>query len=113
MYNSQQNVHGLGATQIAVGLSALVRVSPPPYQIATTMKVSAGGSSGTLFICVAPGFGASTSGAAAASLIGNGYGLASTEVFNIGGPAAFYLSATGVTMTCSIIFGFSSGSSYV
>lgn len=111
MYNSQQNVHAVGSTQIAVGLSALVKIIPPAYAIATTIKIAAG--SGTMWITPAPGFGASLSGAAAGSMITGGYYLGASEVFNIGGPAQFLLSASSATMTAAIIFGFTSGQSYI
>ncbi len=109
MYNSQQQVYGLGATQINIGLSAITRVLPGAYQIATTIKILAG--SGTLWIAPAPGV--SLTGAAAGSLITNGYPLAAAEVFNIGGPATFYLAASGATMTAAIVYGYTSGFSLI
>ncbi len=110
MYNSQQNVYGLGATQIVVGLSAIVRViGGSAYQIASSIKILSG--SGTLWIAPAPGV--SLTGAAAGSLIVNGYPLAASEVFNIGGPATFYLAASGATMTAAVVNGYSAGFSLV
>ncbi len=109
MYNSQQNVYAVGSTQIAVGLSALIRIIPPAYAIATTIKIASG--SGTLWVTPAPalGLGASLTGTAAGSMITGGYFLGALEVFNVGGPAKFYLSASGATVTAALIFGFTDG----
>lgn len=97
----QLNVVAVGATQISVGLSAIVAIRPVARQIADTLKIVAG--SGTLWIAPIPtGF----TGTAGASAMSNGYPLGSTEVFNIGGPATFYLSASGATMTVAVAIGY-------
>jgi hypothetical protein len=100
-------VRALGATQVVVGLSALVRITPPERGIADTMKIVAG--SGTLW--VSPLTPAALSGTSGAAFLAVGYPLGATEVFNIGGPAQFYLSAASATMTVAICFGYSSGAS--
>ncbi len=108
MYNSQQNIYGCGATQIVVGLSAITRILPSAYQVATSIKILSG--SGTLWI--APS-GITLTGAGGASNVLAGYPLGATEVFNIGGPATFYLAASSATMTAALVIGYSSGVSLI
>lgn len=105
MSGMQLDVKAVGGTQIAVGLSALIPVRVSARQIATSMKIVAG--SGTLWIAPIPGV--SLTGANAGSLIASGYPLGSSEVFNIGGPATFYLAASAATMTVAIATGYTSG----
>lgn len=102
---SQMDIFGFGGTQIAVGLSALIKVSPSQFQRAETIKIVSG--AGTLWI--SPLATVSLTGAAAASLMSNGYPLSATEVLSIGGPATFYLSAAAATMTVGLALGFTSG----
>ncbi len=113
MVNSQQNIYAVGSTQISVGLSAIILVKPPAYAIATTIKMATTG--GTLWVTPAPslGLGASLTGTAAGSMITGGYYFSASEVFNIGGPAKFYLSASGATVTAAIIFGYTDGQNLI
>lgn len=98
----QLTVVAMGATQINVGLSALIAVRPVARQIADTLKIVAG--AGTLWISPIP---IALSGSSAAASIAAGYPLGANEVFNIGGPATFYLSAAGATMTVGLAIGYS------
>ncbi len=98
-------VTAMGGTQIAVGLSAITRVVPGPYQTAHTMKIVGG--SGTLW--VSPLVPTALTGTSCAASIAVGYPLGSSEVYSAGGPATFYLSAAAATMTVGILFGYDSG----
>ena len=46
---------------------------------------------------------------AAGNAWGVGYILGTTEIFNIGGPAVFYLAATGATAVASMTLGYTPG----
>ncbi len=105
MSGPQLDVKFVGGTQIAVGLSALVAVRTSAYQIADTLKIVSG--AGTLWI--APITGVSLTGAQAGSLITAGYPIGASEVFNVGGPANFYLSAAAATMVVGMAIGYTSG----
>lgn len=99
----QNDSVGIGATRIVVGLSAIVKVTPGAYWYSDTLKITAAG--GTLEIVPVP---VALSGSSAAGW-GLGYMLGGTEVYNIGGPAKFYLAATGATMIASLAIGFTYG----
>ena len=103
---TQSELSVLGSTQIAIGLSQVLKVIPSAYQFAQTIKIGSGG--GTLEIVPPQLNGAST---ASGSAWGKGYALGGTEVFNFGGPAIFYLAATGATMTAWMTIGYTSGAS--
>lgn len=105
MSGPQLDIKAFGGTQIAVGLSAIVAVKPSAYQIAETFKIVSG--TGTLWVCPAPPV--ALSGASAVASIGAGYPVGSSEVLNVGGPATFYLSATGATMVVGLALGYTSG----
>jgi hypothetical protein len=77
---------------------------PGPFQYAEMIKIFAAG--GTLEIVPSQLSGAST---AAGNAWGKGYPIGSTEVINIGGPAAFYLAATGATMIAAVVLGYTPG----
>ena len=102
---SQLDIYAFGGTQIAVGLSALVKVSPSAYMRAETIKIVGG--AGTLWIT--PLATVSLTGAAASSLMSTGYPLSANEVLSIGGPATFYMSAAAATMTVGLGLGYTSG----
>jgi hypothetical protein len=103
----QNDIHVLGATRIPVGLSAIVRVLPSAYQYAECYKILSG--AGTLEIVSPP---PALSGSSAAGW-GQGYPIGASEVQNIGGPAAFYLAATGATMTIAMIIGRTAGATVI
>lgn len=105
MSGPQLDVKWVGGTQIAVGLSALIPVRVSSYQIASTLKIVGG--AGTLWI--SPIAGPALSGSSAAAQMAAGYPLGATEVYNIGGPATFYLSAATATMTVGLAIGYTSG----
>lgn len=104
----QTQVVALGGTQMSIGLSAIISVKTAQYQSASTIKIVAG--SGTLWITPIP---LTLTGTPAASLMLTGYPLGASEVFSVGGPASFYLSAAGATMTIGMIIGYSSGVSLI
>ncbi len=100
---TQSELAMLGATQFAVGLSQILKVTPSAYQFAQTMKYLSGGS---LEIVPAQPSGAST---AASGSWGKGYLMSTTEIFNFGGPAVFYLAASGATAVAQMTIGYTSG----
>lgn len=99
--SSQLRAYGMGATNVVIGLSAVVKITPPQKAVDFTIHRVTGG--GSLFIQnadtedVASGVDVST--------------LGSLDSYNVGGPASFYLSAAGATMTVSLIYKFSAGAS--
>jgi hypothetical protein len=99
----QSELSVLGATRITVGLSQVVRVMPTAYQYAEGIKIFSGG--GTLEICPPCLSGTSTS----TGNWGVGYPIGASEVVNLGGPAVFYLAATGATMVATVLLGYTAG----
>ncbi len=89
---TQDNCIALGATRIAVGLSAIIKV----------LKLLSGGS---LEIATPP---IALSGSSATGWA-TGYLLGTTEAFSIGGPATFYLAASGATAVATLAFQYSAG----
>lgn len=104
---TQNDIVSLGATLIPVGLSSIVAVRPTNYQFGETVKISSGG--GTLEICPPP---VALSGASALGW-GLGYKLGATEAVAVGGPATFFLAATGATMIAAVLIGRTSGASFI
>lgn len=91
------NTKILGGTQLVIGLSAVVEVSSEAYVNGWTFKKFTGGS---LTIV-----GATT------STVGSGYVVGDSESINIDGPAKFFLSAVGATVTVHLLQSKSSGAS--
>lgn len=106
MAADNREIRELGATLIVVGLSALVRVTPSAYGYAELLKIAAG--SGTLEI-VTPIYSGSSAILSGSSAVrqGTGYPIGTSEAITVGGPASFYLAATGATMTAALMVGFS------
>ncbi len=100
---NSQNIGLIGASLFNVGLSAIVKVSAGPYVSATSIKIFSGG--GTLEI-VMPNLTLSGTGATGWGL---GYAISANETVMFDGPATYYLAATGATMRCSQLIGYSSG----
>lgn len=101
---TQNDLSVLGSTKFSVGLSQIIRITPSDYQYAQSLKILSGG--GTLELVPPALSGTST---AAASGWGTGYPIGASEVFNFGGPAVFYLAATGATMVAVMVIGRTSG----
>lgn len=99
----QNEVYVIGATRITVGLSAIVAIKPTDYQTAETIKIFSGG--GTLEIVPVP---LALSGSSCTGW-GNGWPIGASEVYSVGGPAVFYLAATGATMVACMTIGRSAG----
>lgn len=106
MAADNREIRELGATLIVVGLSALVRVTPSAYGYTELLKIAAG--SGTLEI-VTPIYSGSSAILSGSSAVrqGTGYPIGTSEAVAVGGPASFYLAATGATMTAALMVGFS------
>lgn len=101
------DINVIGATRIAVGLSTIIKVTcTSSYQFANSLKWLSGGS----LEIVQPQFSGSSTQAGSASLgWGSGYILGTSEVFNVGGPATFYLAATGATAVAAFAIGYTQG----
>ena len=87
----------IGVTTMAVGLSAMVQFTPPAKMVSGQFKIHAGG--GTLGI-MNTSSGAGTVGS---------YLVGASEVVELNGPAAFFLGATGATMTVGVLVRYSAG----
>lgn len=103
MSRAQSEISVLGATRIAVGLSAIIKLNPSAYQYAENIRILSGG--GTLELVPPP---LALSGASCAGW-GLGYPIASGEAVSIDGGAVAYLAATGATMTVCMLIGYTSG----
>lgn len=101
--STQLYMSGLGSTQIAVGLSQVLRLSMGAYQTVSAFKIGSGGS----LEIVKPQF--SGSSTAAGSAWGTGYLLGTTEVVAVNGPAVYYLAATGATVVVHALIGYTAG----
>jgi hypothetical protein len=101
----QNEISLVGSTNIAVGLSVIVKLMPSAYLYATNIKIKSGG--GTLEIVPQP---LALSGASTIGW-GLGYPIGSNESIQIDGPSVSYLAATGATMIISVLIGFSNGAS--
>lgn len=95
-----EQVSSFGVTQIHVGLSQTVTVSPVPYQNGGFFKINAG--AGTLAI---------VNGASA--IFSAGYLVGATEVIPYQGPAKFFLAAAGATVTVGLVISYSAGMSFL
>lgn len=101
--STQKETYVLGATRIAVGLSAIIKITPTAYQYFNNMKMVTAG--GTLEIVPVP---TALTGASAAGW-GNGYPFTIGEVVNSGiGGCAIYLAATGATVVVALNIGYTS-----
>ncbi len=89
--------YGLGSTVMAVGLSAAARFIPGPNVNGIWFKYASGGS---MFL----GSGLSQTPGATMMLIGS-------EIISAGGPAQFFLYATGSTALASVGVSYSRGMS--
>lgn len=98
---TQNDIATYGATQINVGLSAIIKVAPSANQYGTQLRVGSGGS---LEIVQTP---IALTGSSATGW-GTGF-LVTGTVSMINGPAAYYLAATGATVTVQILNGYTSG----
>lgn len=106
MSRSSEYIYRLTPRQIVIAPGATLAffMDVQAGQLATTIKYYGGG---TLEILDAQG--STLSGATLAALSGTGYLVGSSEILNIGGPARFYLSATGATTTVMALLGKTSG----
>lgn len=103
MGQQQDQLTVVSATQVIIGLSSVIRLSPTSYQSADCFKVIAGG--GTLEVVPVP---LALSGSSCIGW-GRGYPLGLSEVVALGSPAVFYLAASGATMTIAIMVGYTNG----
>lgn len=99
----QKQIAVVGATRIAVGLSAIIKVAAGSYEYHKQLKILSGG--GTLEIVAPP---VALTGSSAAGWAA-GYPVGGTEVVTVQGPAVFYFAATGATMTLALINGSTNG----
>lgn len=104
---TQKEIVVVGATQLAIGLSAIVAIVPTANSYTKTFKILGGG--GTLEIVGTP---AALSGAGATGW-GTGYPVGATEIVAIEGPAHFYLAARSATMWVGMYLGSTAGASYL
>lgn len=104
---AQDQLTVVSSTQIPIGLSSIIRLSPSPYQQADNFKVLAG--SGTLEIVPVP---VALSGTSCTGW-GLGYPIGLGEIISIGSPAVFYLAATGATMSIALLVGYTNGATIV
>lgn len=109
MGSTQNEIMVVGATQIPVGLSAIIAVRPTAYEYGVGIKISSGG--GTLEIAPTP-IGYSLSGTGCTGW-GAGYSIGGAEAVSIQGPATFYLQATGATMIAAVLIGRTAGATFL
>jgi len=99
----ESDIYLLGATQLVIGTSAILHFANAQQFVGSgVLKRMSGGS---LEIVSAP---PALTGSSAV-VWGTGYLLEPTESVAIGGPASFYLAATGATVIAGYIFGKTNG----
>ena len=105
-----QDLTGLGATRMIVGLSQLVPFNTPAYCYGVVVKNITPGSAGTLELCQA-----ALTGTSSAANVGwsQGYPLAINESVAAAGPVRFYMAAMGATATVAILMGTTTGASII
>lgn len=100
----QNEISVLGATRYAVGLSQVIRIASQAYETAVSFNLLSGSS---LEVVQAQLSGSST--ASGATAWGTGYLVGTGEVVSVGGPACFYLAATGATAIVQVMYGYGAG----
>lgn len=106
---SNQLVHVMGATKVAVGLSAIVKIGQMSFQHQLQWKYVSGGS---LEIVEPP---VALSGSSASGW-GTGYLVGTSEKFDMlaaKGPACYYLAATAATVVIHCLIGKTSGATII
>lgn len=98
--SGNSRAYALGATAMTIGLSAVTKISAEAGEIDGFFNIQAGG--GTLVITNGPSLG-----------VGVGCHALANQVYELKGPAAFYLSAVGAAMTVAVVKRFSQGHSFV
>lgn len=88
-------VYQVGITLVPIGITSGVQLSPGRGVLTQTLKWQSGGT-----LAMVNQAGATTA---------QGYILGTSEVVNIGGPATFFLAASGSTAIAAIAFGYSAG----
>lgn len=103
MAMNQNDLTVIGGTQIAIGLSQVIRVTAGAFQYSTNMKYLSGGSLEIVPIQL------SGSSTAAGGAWTKGYLLGVSEAFSWDGPAAVYLAATNATCIVQFAQAYTSG----
>lgn len=101
---TQNEVVVFGATIFNIGLSQVIRWTPPANVIDGQFKILSG--SGSLEIVEPQLSGSSTATGAA---WGKGYMLGASDIISFYGPAAFYFAATSATMSLAFLTGRTAG----
>lgn len=96
--NSNMQAHLIGVTNIVVGLSQTVEVTPPAGTVNGFITIAAGGATCEVVNGVS-------------NVVGEGHYLRANERMELEGPAQFWLAAAGATMTISLVTRKSAGSS--
>lgn len=99
----QEDVFSFGITRLSIGLSAIVEVTLKtiPGSISVQFKQFSG-----MTLEIVSGV---SSGSDPALHRGSGYPITANEIISIGGPATFYLLATGSTAVVPLLIGKSQG----
>lgn len=97
--SANEKTYQLGATIISFGTSTAIQIYPGRGLNAWSFKKLSGA---TLAIVQGTGFSAA-----------QGYIMGDTEVFNVSGPATFFLAAGGATVTVGLVMGYSNGYSLI
>lgn len=98
--SGNERAYALGVTAIVVGLSAVVKVPAEQGQLSGLFNIQAGG--GTLFIAHGP-----------SAAVATGVHVVADKLYELEGPAVFYLSAAGATMTVGLVKRYSQGHTFV
>lgn len=106
---SQNELYVIGATQIPVGLSQVIRIKGDPYQYSTALKYGSGGS----LEIVCPQFSGSSTASGGTNAWGKGYLLSTSETMAWDGNAVVYLCATGATAVAHVTIGYTSGATFL
>ncbi len=96
---SNPYVYQIGCSQVAVGASLRLQVTPPAGVIQTRVGWASGG---TLALV-------QSASAVAGTLASAGYILGTTETVDVPGPATFFMTAGGTTSVARVMWQYSAG----
>lgn len=102
---TQAEIVYVGATQLVVGVSSILKVQPSAYSFGYNLKLFSGSSLEFVNSC------ATLTGTGATGW-GTGYLIGSSESVTFDGPATFYLAATGATAVVHCLMGKTAGASF-
>lgn len=109
MASKQNDITGFFATQLIVpsGATLAILLQNNAFECNSIVKYFSGGS--LELIGISGGYGNTYAGGSLVAMNGTGYLFGSGEAVSIGGPARYYLMATGATAVAYLLKGMGTG----